>query len=236
MPLHSRSSFLTLGLAVLAWMAALPTHSLAEDGTGARKPLLPFAPGGTPTPRPWHKYGEFVVGAGLGASFYSGHVDANDDGSLSSVDDDGSSTVREFRAGFLGKFIGVEFGHLALGEVEFSAQSSGGPSWAAGDVSARVQADGWFYSAIGRYPVQDRWVLLARVGMLSWTTEESFTENGIDSEGSEDSGSDFMYGVGIEYDIYNRHYFWVRTEFAHGTVDDDELPVNLMTVSLDFRF
>jgi hypothetical protein len=222
-------------------LACCATAHAKESAAPTRKPLLPFAPHGTPTPRPWHKYGEFYAGAGIGGTKYSDHLAANDDGSLTGINAKDTGVNWQMRVGFAGKYVAAEIGHLSLGHTKFTATSDGsGTSWMSGEVGDEVQASGWTYSALGRYPINERCVLLARLGILSWSSTETFSESpypGISYSTQNDaSGSHVLWGLGFEYDIYNRHYFWLRTEYMNSQVDNDELPVNAVNASLDFHF
>src|SRR5262245_18910775 len=222
-------------------VAFTATASAEESSDSGKKPLLPFAPSGTPAVRPWHKYGEFYAGIGFGGTKYSDHLAANDDGSLTNINAKSSGLNWQLRVGFVGKYVGAEIGRLSLGRTKFTATSDGtGDSWMSGEVGDEVKASGWTYSALGRVPINGRCAALARVGMLSWNSTETYSESPIPgySYGTEskDSGSGLLWGLGLDYDLYNQHYFWLRTEFMHSQVDDDELPVNAVTASLDFHF
>jgi hypothetical protein len=192
------------------------------------------------TPQPWHRYGTFYYNVGVGAAMYGDHTEANNDGSLSGIDASDTGFAWNVRAGFAGRYVGAEVGWVDLGEAKFDAVSDGtGNSWVAGDVSAEVEGSGWSLAGLLRIPIKDRWVMLARVGMLGWSTTETFTETSggnTFTSTDENSGSSALYGVGFEYDIYNRDHFWIVTEFTRAQVDDDELPVNMFSGGIVYHY
>ncbi len=191
-------------------------------------------------PKPWHRYGDFYASAGIAPTFYREHTEANDDGSLSAIDARDTGFGWHLNAGFAGRHVGVELGWMDLGSSKFDATSDGSAdSWAAGDVSAEVEASGWTLSGLARIPVKPRWVMLARLGLLGWTSKETFVEqigsSTVVSE-QEDTGTSLLMGLGFEYDIHNLDHFWIRTELTRAQVDADELPVLGVNGSLVRRF
>ena len=228
------------GLLVPAAAGAADSTAASDDSK--RPPgLLAFFVSDQPrTPKPWHRYGDFYASVGVGPTFFSDHPDANDDGSLSNVDAHDSGFGWNFSAGFAGRYVGAELGYVNVGTSKFDAVSDGsGDSWGAGDVSAEVEGGGWAASGLARIPIKPRWVMLARLGVLGWSTKETFTETfGSTTYTSydEDSGTSVLYGVGFEYDIYSQDRFWLRTEMSRTQVDHDELPVLGVNGSLVFHY
>ena len=100
-------------------------------------------------------------------------------------------------------------------------------------MSAEVEASGFLFSALGRYPFADRFALLARLGLYSWDANERFTENGIVTL-NEQNGTDPVYGAGLEYDVYWKQRFWIRGEYTQTEVNNT--PVNSFSTSLDYHF
>jgi hypothetical protein len=212
-------------LLALAVVAALASVARAGDEP----------PAGAAATFPWSRYGTAYVGVGGGLGRYGDHTDANDDGSLSGIDAKDNGTSWRLRAGFEGRYGGGEVGFVDLGRSEFSATSAGGPSWVAGDVTARVESQGWLWTAFARYPIVERWAALVRVGGFTWTSTETFTENGFES-GDEDSGTSLTFGFGLEYDIHRLSHTVLRTEWDRFVVDEDELPVNSFSIGADYHF
>lgn len=254
MPQHARSfRFRSMVTGTLLCALALLTLSagsnpaFAEDEPAAEQertrmkgPLgLVFA-SAPRAPKPWHQWGEFTMRGGLGPSFIGDHRESNDDGSLTGVDARSTGVGWSLGGGFMGKYVGAEVGWMDTGSAKFDATSDGsGDSWSAGDVSAEVEGSGWTLSGLVRIPIKPRWVMLARIGVLGWSTTETFTES---SGGStftshdENSGTSALLGVGFEYDIYSLDHFWLRTELTRAQVDDDELPILGVNGSLVFHY
>lgn len=179
----------------------------------------------------------FYGGASVGMGMYDDHVAANDDGSLSGVSDDDTDFVWKIYGGYsFGRYFGVEAGYRDDGSAFFDGESDGsGDSWIEGDVSAEVEADGWFASALGKLPIADRWSLFAKLGIYGWQTKETYTENGYVST-QEDSGTDVTYGLGVEWDPGNPDDVVLRGEIDRTQVDDDELPNTTATVGMVWQF
>ena len=182
------------------------------------------------------------TGGYLGAGFsYNDHGDvlsANNDGSLSNISDDDNGFGFGIIGGyFFNEWVGVEGGYLDLGEADFTSESDGsGISWVAGDVATDFDADGWLFALVGRWPITERFALLGRLGLFSWETTETFTENGVVTEVDKNSDSDAFYGLGFEYDIGVGDKWVLRGDIAQTEVDDDGDTVNMGSVSAVRKF
>ncbi|MGI9343688.1 MAG: outer membrane beta-barrel protein [Gammaproteobacteria bacterium] len=185
---------------------------------------------------PATNYG-FYAGIALGYADHGDMLESNDDGSLSNVSSDDSDLMWNIAAGYLfNDWVGVEVAYLDLGEADFTAESDGsGISWVAGDVGTNYEADGWLFSIIGRYPLTQRWAILARLGAFVWETTETFTENGFVSVDKND-GTDAYYGLGFEYDIGTPDKWIVRGDVARTEIDDDGNGTNIASVSFSRKF
>lgn len=181
------------------------------------------------------------TGGYLGVGFsYNDHGDvlsANNDGSLSNISDDDTGFGFGIIGGyFFNDFVGVEGGYLDLGEADFTAESDGsGDSWVSGDVATDFDADGWLFAVVGRWPITERLALLGRLGLFSWETTETFTENGFVSI-DKNSDSDAFYGLGFEYDVGVGDKWVLRGDVARTKVDDDHDDVNMGSVSAVRKF
>jgi hypothetical protein len=102
-------------------------------------------------------------------------------------------------------------------------------------VDARVEANGWLWSAFARYPIIERWAALVRLGGFTWQSRESFNET-FGPSGQTDNGTTFTLGFGLEYDIHRLEHTVLRTEWDHFVVDKDELPVNSISAGIDYHF
>lgn len=180
----------------------------------------------------------WYAGATAGLSTNGDLVSANDDGSLSMIDEDDDDTSFRALGGY--KFtpnVGVEASYADNGETSFTAMSDGsGESWDAGSVATNFESSAFSAMLMGWWPVTDRFSLFAGVGVSSWETTEEFTENGVVTEVDDNSGTDLTYTAGFEYDPRNEDDWVLRTEYTAGDVDDDGDNVESLRVGAVFRF
>lgn len=182
------------------------------------------------------------LGASAGAGQWDDTVDANDDGSLSRVNEDDTDTAYRVGVGYGWEYVGVEGGYMDLGESSFTATSSGGESWSPGRVSTTVEGDGWYMMLIGRWPIAPQWTLLGYLGAYAWETSEEYTETPVEggetfrSSGPDDSGTDALYGVGVEYDIGVEEKWTIRGDITRTEVDNDGLPVTTAAAGAYWQF
>lgn len=121
---------------------------------------------------------------------------------------DDSSDAWKYYAGFrLNDWFAVEAGYVDLGEVvtEFSATIAPTQIDALLDDTFSVhpyQGDGWIVAGAGRWAlVPDEFFLVGRAGFFSWEskTRVRVAQGGTGSVAGDDSGTDAMYGVGVEW-------------------------------------
>jgi hypothetical protein len=181
--------------------------------------------------------GKFSVSAGLGGAQHSGLVKDNDDGSLSAVSsDESSTTARLFVSYEPWNNVGFQLGYTSLGKDSFRATSSGGPSWAAGPVSTQHEAKGWELTLYDRIPISERYTLLLRIGSYFWESEQTYTDSGGTYPVDRKTGSSLTYGIGFEYDIGIKNYFFWRGELQRYTVWDGDLAANAAWINVGLRF
>lgn len=180
----------------------------------------------------------FYAGAQLGYGENDDFVSANDDGSLSGINEDTDDLSYKVYGGYnFNSHVGVEAGYSDYGDTSFDATSDGsGNSWVAGDVATDFEANGYGANVVGRLPIGDRWTLFASAGIFSWDTTESFTENGVVTEVDKNSGTDATYGVGAEYDIGNPDDVVIRAEYSTVDVDDDGDQIQAVQVGARWTF
>lgn len=176
------------------------------------------------------------IGAGTGM-MASNFARTNDDGSVGgNYDSDNSALVGDFFIGYeLTENLGFEAAYHHLGETEFAANSTGGPSWSAGPVRADNEVEGGSLSAVVRYPLNDRLYLIGTAGMFWWVSTERYEENGIQST-EKDSGSSYTFSGGLEYDIGVKDRFVWRTEVQQFSVDNSSYDITQGTFSIVYRF
>lgn len=221
-----RSSTSILVAMAIACVMVLPGVAVAEDDDGAMGWLVPR---GTPAQN-------FYAGVGVGVDDID-YPDTNQDGSVSNISDDDTD---QFGSVFLGyqinDYVAVQGGYYDFGDSDFAGVSDGsGDSWAPGNVHANLDSDGWELGVLGRWPIAPRWYALGFLGWLWWDTDETFIENGFVSE-SHDSGSDFSYAAGLEYDIGLPDRILYRFMLSQHEVDNDGLDINGASAEIVYRF
>lgn len=170
------------------------------------------------------------VGATVGYNDHTDLLSANNDGSLSGINEDQKDSGYSVQAGYkFNDYVAVEGGYLDLGEPKFDAQSDGsGESWVAGDVSTLMEADGWLLSVVGSWPLSERISLFGRLGIYFWDTTETFTENGFETV-DKNSGEDAYFGGGVDWDLGEKDKWHLRGEVAQTEVDKDGDKVNMLS-------
>jgi OOP family OmpA-OmpF porin len=151
----------------------------------------------------------------------------------SSIDD--SDTAFGLAGGYqLNDHFAFEFTYVELGSVEYQASATitDGEEVADADVGLESSADGPVVSALGIFPIGERFSVFGRVGLSLLTAKGTarVTIGDITDRDSQDSQkSDPVLGVGAEYSL-GKHfairlawdrYFDVGTEDVTGDVDAD---------------
>jgi OOP family OmpA-OmpF porin len=187
--------------------------------------------------------GSWYVGIGAGQS----RADTPTTGAIvagtpvTSVATSGDSTATGAKA-FLGyqfnKYIAAEGGYFRLGDFTFD-----GTTTPAGTLHGSLKSrSGWNLDAVGSLPLfDDKFMLLARVGVQSSKTSDLFNGTGAATTLSNPSPSknqvSYKYGAGAEYDFTKN--IGVRAEWERYRVSDgisDKINVNLVSGSLLYRF
>lgn len=171
------------------------------------------------------------AGATLASNSFDDWSLASRGGSYSSAKVDGADIGYRVHAGldFLKRF-GVELGYADFGDAAFRGQADGVVLWNAGPVRESVSTEAFDLTLIGRLDLGVDTELAARIGLLQWEIEETFSG---DAQGSgpfdireSDDGKDLQYGVAAEYKGlrqlrmslgYSRARLEARTQM-HGTV------------------
>jgi OOP family OmpA-OmpF porin len=185
-------------------------------------------PAGTPMR---NFYGGFGVGAAQNDA-----TDSYNDGSVSAISTEKTDTLSNIFMGYqINEYVSAEVSYEDLGKTDFAATSTGGPSWAAGPVSATQKADGYGLTAVGRWPISERWFLIGKLGWFWWESEETFVESYYTTVKKE-SGSDFTYGGGLEFDHGHKDRIVYRFELDHHEVGNDNYNVDSATFKFIYRF
>jgi len=137
---------------------------------------------------------------------------------------DESGTAWKIYGGFMfNEWFGLEAGYADLGKVMTRFGATIAPTEIDALLSDTLsvhpyQGAGWLAGAIVRWPFAgDRFALLARAGLFAWEsdTDVRVVTGGTGSVSGNDSGTDAMYGVGIEWQVSETWYLsagWERYE------------------------
>lgn len=173
------------------------------------------------------------VSLGLGDNDYPA---SNQDGSVTNVSSDKRDTVYALSFGYqLNENVAIQGGYHDLGESTFAGDSSGGTSWEAGPVSALHDADAWDLGVLGRWPISDRWYALGFLGWTWWESKETFVETSATTVVNE-SGGDFTYAIGLEFDIGMKDRVVYRFMGGHHEVGDFGYEINSASAEIVYRF
>lgn len=158
---------------------------------------------------------------------------ALNDGSLSNQKVDDEDTSLKLQVGYWASdTIGLEFGYVDLGEVQFDATSDGsGPFYDPGPVDFDIALDGITLGANIRLPFNQTFALATRLGVFQWDLEATLS----DSTGGitvDDDGTDLYFGLGVLASI-NRD-FALKLEFERYQVDDGD--IDLFALGAEFNF
>lgn len=134
---------------------------------------------------------------------------------------DESGTAWKVYGGFMfSDRFGLEAGYADLGKVTTRFGATIAPS----DIGALLadtlsvhpyQGSGWIAAAVARWPFsQDQFALTAKAGLFAWEsdTDVRVVTGGAGSVAGDDSGSDVMYAIGLEWRASDRWYLTASWE------------------------
>ena len=202
----------------------------------------PYAMAAEPTAAPT---GTWYLGGGLGQSrsntesSTAAAVVAGTGTTVTAATTGNNPTSGKLFLGYqFNKYIAAEGGFFRIGEFNFNATTT-----PAGTVIGNLKnTAGWNLDAVGTLPiVQDRFLLLARLGVQSSKTSDLFVGTGaaaalVNPAPSKNLVS-YKYGAGAEFDFTKN--IGVRAEWERYRVSDGisgKLNVNMVTGSLLYRF
>lgn len=137
--------------------------------------------------------------------------------------DDAKSNTYKINTGYIiNKNFSFELNYLNLGE---SSPFDG---------SGSLKANGYSVEMLTKYPVND-FTLYAKLGNMWWSEKGERTrwwEDTAPIMQIENTGSDFIYGVGISYNITQS--FSVKVEYLKSQVNNQA--ANPLSLGLDFAF
>ena len=148
----------------------------------------------------------FYAGAGAGQSLV-------DEGAY----DDEDTAFSAFGGYQFNRYFGVEAGYADFGKIE---PEVAGPA---------LEGDTAYLTAVGTLPLGERFAAYAKAGFHAWN---------LDSElpgaigGSDDSGTDSTYGLGVQYRFTDR--VALRGEYSRFEVEDADADLAQLQVRFDF--
>jgi OOP family OmpA-OmpF porin len=153
------------------------------------------------------------------------------DGSFVSADSDASDTGYRLFGGFTrDENLAFEFAYSDFGAATFDAQSSGCCFYPAGPVGVAVASKGIEAAVLWRGTVSESFVVLGRLGAMQWDVDVT-VHIGSDAGRAGDSGTDILYGFGVEYAMSAT--VGVRGEITRYNLDDVDL--DLFSLSMLIR-
>jgi uncharacterized repeat protein (TIGR01451 family) len=212
---------------LLAVLAVVASRRLRRDAAGVTLVIL----AGVAlclSPLQAEAAGDWYVGGAVGQSSidYSASDLSSDlarlGWTIESPSVDESGTAWKIYAGFMfNDWLGLEAGYADLGEVTTRFGASIAPTeidtLLADTLSVHpYQGDGWIAAALVRWPfAEDRFAITARAGLFAWESKTNVrvVSGGTGQVASDDSGTDSMFGVGIEWQINETWYLsagWER--------------------------
>lgn len=135
----------------------------------------------------------------LGLSAGQASLDISQENARYQVDDTGYKGYFGYK--FFRSF-GVEASYVDFGDFKESTP----------DVSLEAEANSANVYALGILPVTPRIELFAKLGVAVWDSKATFTEDG-DPELRDESGADFTYGFGLNWNFTER--FGLRGELEY---------------------
>ncbi len=128
---------------------------------------------------------------------------------ITDVTVDDSGTAWKIVGGFnVNEYFALEAGFVDLGDVTTRYSTTIPPTEIDNILNDTLavhplQGDGWVTSAVLRWPVQDNLALTARAGWYFWESDVDVrvVTGGTGSVSDRESGSDAMFGVGLEWQL-----------------------------------
>lgn len=133
--------------------------------------------------------------------FNFGFSQADQDCDYYSSNCDGNDTSFSIYAGKrLYENLAVEVAYLDLGKLDNDR----------GFVTTTAETTGFNFSLLGILPAENFGYLYGKVGMMAWQTD--YTRIEVTTTTSDDSGTDFTFGIGYAFAFGNRYEFRIELE------------------------
>jgi OOP family OmpA-OmpF porin len=165
------------------------------------------------------------VNAAAGEGFYLsasiGSANLDDDFDGLSIDDD--TTAYRFTAGWqANRYLGLEAGYQNFGDFEQNFSLNGVTG------KAKLSADGYTLGVAGRYPLGEKFEVIARAGAFFWDGEAEI--NSVSQADPGDTNPWFSAGLGYRFtEAFSATADWTRYE-----LEDTESDV--YAIGVQYRF
>jgi OOP family OmpA-OmpF porin len=166
----------------------------------------------------------YYFGIGAGAS----DIDRKaTEGLITSGTVDGSDSGMKFFGGYrFGPNLALELAYVDLGTLTYSGDFSGLPV-----TGGKVKMSGFNTSLVGLHPVNPRFDLFAKAGLIAWNAKASDVTGGVPFS-AKDDGVDLSFGLGANY--YVTKNVGARLEWEHFATDPGAS--SLVSASLVMKF
>ena len=145
---------------------------------------------------------------------------------------DGKDSAWKIFGGYMfNRNFGLEAAYVDLGEVSYSGTFT--DAFGTAPVTGgKVEVTGFNISAIGAYPVTERFSVFGKLGFFFWEAEASDTTGG-QPFFAQDNDVDLSFGVGLGYNFTRNLGVRAEWELFDNISDAD---VSLLSVGLLWRF
>lgn len=173
---------------------------------------------------------DFYIGGGAG---WARHNDAKVATQFSGTVDETDCAWRLIGGWQITSWFGIEGGYTDMGESTYTGTWSGYP-----DRGTKARS-GLELAAVGTWQIGNPWGIFGVIGIFDWDVEEKEVYAGAPEPLREASGTDILYGLGVQVDILK--YLDLRVQWRrYNDVGDKEKTgesdVDMLTADLVFRF
>ena len=188
----------------------------------------------------------WYLGANVGGTKFDASA-ADLDSSWSSMGFTASSSVDDTDTGYK-LFAGYQFntnfalegGYVDLGKMKFSSTVTAAPAgYVTGSISGDVKTkNGLYLDAVGILPVGNNFSVFGRLGVYSIKAELN-ASGPVGTVSSNDTGSDFHWGIGAGYDFTNNvgaRLEWERFNKVGNKDKTGEGDVDLWSAGIVYKF
>lgn len=190
-----------------------------------------------------HASEDFYIGLNVGQASYDVTLDevslALDDGSFTSASlDDDDKSIR-FALGYkLNPNFSFEGGVTTFGELTYDAISDGsGFVYPPGHINFKVTADGLFLDIKGQVPLNERFSIYGKFGLLDWTSTVTTSISTVDGSSiEENSGNDSFFGIGGSVVLNKSEVSNIELNIDYTFYELDDLGVDVLSVGVQLGY